>query len=150
MEDIACRVARPQDAAAILDLLLEGHSSDWPFFSVNRDKALGEISRLIEEGIVLVAEQDSMVIGSISFDVHEWWFSDDVFLCEVWTFVRPESRQSKAAETLLRRARALAEEAETPLVVGIFSPHQAERKNKLFRRFFKPVGEIFAHGVGSE
>ncbi|MDH5452860.1 MAG: hypothetical protein OEX14_05845 [Paracoccaceae bacterium] len=140
-----CRGALPADAEGILELKVKGQSSDWPFSIVNREKALARITSLIDESIVVVCVEGDEIVGSIGFDAHEWWFSDDIFLCEVWTLIRADRRESTVPDMLLSRAKLLAEKAGTPMVVGIVSPKQAEQKNKLFRRHFTPVGEIFAH-----
>lgn len=143
------RAAVSADIPGVFRLLQEMHR-ELPMMSVDDPKALAFIEHLLETGFILVAEADGKIVGSIGIGPQQWWFSDDWFLADYWTFVSKDSRRSQIAPEMLTRIKEFADKAGMPLMMGIFSLEQVKRKNKLYRKHFKPMGEVFFHGLDME
>ena len=144
------RVAVRADLTQIYELLREGHDREMPMIPIDRLKALKFIARVLETGVILVAVVNGKIVGSIGVIPDQWWFSDRWFLREYWTYVSPAHRRSRIAVKLIKQIKKFADKARMPLMIGVFSYNQAKRKNKLYRKHFKPMGEFFLHGLDKE
>lgn len=133
------RRARPQDAPELFLLLAEMHA-ETGIDAMDRGKVLREVVGAIEHGLVLVAERDGRMVGSIGAVYGSFWYSSERRLFDRWTYVAPAQRRSRIVFNLIR---AFMREADAPVAVGITTAKDAERKNALFRRFFTPIGEMF-------
>ena len=140
------RLASGPDVPDLYDLLLTMHD-EVGMATLAPLKVVQAIENVLETGFCVVAEIDGEIVGSIGLDLREWWYSEDVFFGDRWVFVHPDYRKSSIAAGMLRKAISFADKADIPLVVGVFSPKDVERKNALFRRHFSPVGETFIRGL---
>ncbi len=110
---------------------------------VNHTNVLQKIDELFTNGLILVAERDGKIVGSIGVGPKQWWFSDRWFLGDDWIFVSEKHRKSRIAVQMLRKIKEFADKTGLPLGVSVFSFNQVSRKSKLFRRYFTPVGETY-------
>lgn len=128
--------------AALLSLM----AKEFPVCVIDEVKALSQIGVIIREGLVIVVEIDGVIVASSALILEEWFCSNDCYMTDYWTFVHPRYRASKAANVLLKGIRDLAHKTKIPTFVDIRTFNQANRKNALYRRYFKPVGEKFYVG----
>ena len=145
---VTCRLAVKTDVPVIFSLLEGMHGEfDEMLPPINPEK----LYRAIEESVnvcVIIAENKGKIVGSIGLYVMEWWFSDSKSLADNWTYVAPGSRRSKAATLMVRKAKEFSDRAGVPLMMGVFSPIQTDKKNTFYRRHFKPMGEMFVYNMG--
>ena len=139
------RLATDEDKRGVYKLLLEMHE-EVGMLEINTLKVARQISKVVNEGMCVVAIVDGQIVGSIGAEIGAPWYSEQSFLSECWTFVSKDFRRSAIAHTLLRDINEIAKSVNMLLVIGVFSPVQAERKAKLFGRIFRPVGGIFVGG----
>ncbi len=146
--EVKCRVAVRTDIAGIFRLLKsqETEIGPWNVFTPDYAKALGFIAELLEVGIILVAEMDGKIVGSVGAGPQEFFFSRDVFLCDYWTIVHKDYRRSTVASELLVKLKEFQEKVGIPLLVGVFSVVRSQAKMALYRRHFEPMGAVYAKG----
>lgn len=137
------REARPEEAGIIATLLLTMAAENWPMVKVNYAKTQASIKGFIENGYVVVAEVDNKIVGGIGTIMQTWWFSDDEFISDTFTFVHPDYRDPSTIHNLLENIKGYAKETGNLLFMGIRTLKDTERKNILFRRHLTPAGEIF-------
>lgn len=140
---VTIRDAVEGDIQPLFDMLCDMHA-EIGIGTLDREKALGAIWRTLTEGAVLVADLDGEMVGSIGLTVDSWWYSKDKFLIDVWTFVHPKARKTRAATLLIGEARAKAKRLSAPLVLGLFNRVQIDRKAHFYQRLgLEPVGVWF-------
>ncbi len=100
----------------------------------------------IAAGLVFVTSDADGLTGSIGLDVSRHWYGPAPFLTDKWTFVAPRARRTRAVFRLFDAAESKAAALGLPLLLGVMSPVDTERKLSLYRRRFKQVGGIFARG----
>ena len=141
------RAAVRADVPQIFHLLQEMHR-ELPMMPVDLTKSLAFIDHVLETGFILVAEVDGRrIVGSIGVGPDQWWFSDRWFLADYWTYVSKGHRRSRIAVQMFTKIKEFADRTSMPLMMGVFSIDQVNRKNKLYRKHFKSMGEIFFHGL---
>jgi predicted N-acetyltransferase YhbS len=136
------RFAEPFDADALHELLLEMHA-EMSFFPLAEEKGHAKIVEVLERGVCLLCEYDGLLIGSIGLLPVQLWYTESYMMTDAWTFVKREHRKSRVAIEMLKRIKAFCARAGLPLAMAVVSPHEAERKNTLYRRYLKPVGEMY-------
>ena len=139
------RTALPHDVKDIYEMLLEMHK-EIALANLDDAKAIMFIEGVVSDGICYLAHVGDVLVGSIGLGPQQFWYSSDWFLGDYWTFVREGYRKSRIASDLLVRAKEFSDGIDIPIAVGVFSKGDVPRKNKLFRRHFTPVGEMFVEG----
>jgi N-acetylglutamate synthase-like GNAT family acetyltransferase len=145
----AIREATQDDVPALMDLLRLMHDENG-MAPIDVAKVLNHVLHVLRDGRVLVAEIDGRIVGSLGLELKSWWYSQASFIGDHWFFVSPNHRTSSAAIDLVNAARRLSKRAAVPLLLGVLTPADTERKNLFFRRKFptlKPVGELFIEGA---
>ena len=140
--DVLVRLATHEEVGAIMSFLMM-QRPEFPFLEVNHVKALSNIRLFIEKGFVLIVEVDGQIAGSAALVADQFWYSDDWIITDFWIFIAPKFRRTVAAVELLKSIRELARKIGLPTFVAVRSLKQVHQKNKLFRRYFRPVGELF-------
>ena len=143
------RAAIREDVPQIYDLLQEMHR-ELPMVEVDLPKSLTFIGDLLETGFILVAEVDGKIVGSIGVGPQQWWCSYRWLLYDYWTFVSKDYRQSQVIILMFEKIKEFVDKTGLLLIMGIFSVEQVKRKNKLYRKHFKPMGELFVYGLDME
>lgn len=143
------RRATIEDVTPLYDLLITMHAEN-AFFSYNSVKVYERIQDCVLNGYVVVALSDGSehgeIIGSIGLAPTSHWYSDDRYLEDFWTYVRPDKRNSHVAIKLLKHVIGVAKHLGLPLQIGVLSAKDTEAKNRLFARYMTPVGGIFIWG----
>lgn len=93
---------------------------------------IGELGAL--EGFIL------LVIGS-------YWYTDQLHLEELATFVHPNHRRTKHAQALLNYSKKMADATNIPLLIGIVSNQRTEAKIRLYKKHFPEAGSFFLYGA---
>lgn len=78
--------------------------------SPNYGRAMKTIYDTIRDGVVLVAERDGAIIGSIGMTHGPFWYADEDLFSELWFFIRPEHRDGRALELIAAEIAALCDE----------------------------------------
>ncbi|QCG94968.1 GNAT family N-acetyltransferase [Azospirillum sp. TSA2s] len=140
---ITIRDATDVDLPALIGLLRVMHA-EVGIGRLDEPKAVGMISHVLTSGAVFVAELDGAIVGSVGLTADSWWYSQDRFLTDVWTFVHPDARKTRAAALLIGEARAMAKRLGAPLVLGLFNRVEIDRKAQFYQRLgLEPVGVWF-------
>jgi GNAT superfamily N-acetyltransferase len=95
---------------------------------VNKDKALAEIGRLVEDpyrtdgpaptGFAIVAEIDGELVGTIGVTLMDDWYSDRQFMTNRWFFVFPTLANSGVGGALMAEAHAMSNQIGFDLAIS--------------------------------
>lgn len=88
------------------------------------------------EGFIL------MVIGS-------YWYTDELHLEELATFVHPNHRRSRHAQALLNYSKHMSDAIGIPLLIGIVSNKRTEAKVRLYRKYLPEAGSFFLYNAST-
>ena len=139
------RKANMLDISAIIYLLFKMHEETTikpP--KINSVKLLEKINYLFHKGIVLVAEVDNKIVGSIAGQVTEDWWSDEKYIADAWFYVYKSNRKSLVAKKLIIQFMKVAKEAKLKLRLGHIFSGDMDRKDKFFTRMgLQKVGSTF-------
>lgn len=140
------RRAEVQDFWAVMGLLEAMHDENG-IGTLDLDKVAAEVERLCDHGVVLIAETaEGVFAGTLALEPQEWWYSKNGFLGDRWFYVHPERRGGGFAARLIQAAHRVADYNGVPLVMGVLSPVEPERKTALFTRAgMKPLGGTFIY-----
>ena len=127
-----------------LRVLLLAMVDEIGLFSVNEPKGREIILEALRNGRVFVAIVEGKIVGSVGFGITSVWYSVEPMLADYWTYVLPEYRnRARIGITLLKLLMRAADLLKMPLMVGVVGAKDTERKNKLYRKYFAPMGETF-------
>lgn len=144
------QLAQPSMAEEITDVLLEGRDEGF-VFPPDREIVLEFVKDIMNKngGLLGVIVGDSGIEGIIGVKLDKFWFSDQWYLFDLFTFVHPEFRRSTRAKCLLAFAKKCAKEMQLPLVMGIMSNIRTEAKSRLYERQFDRAGNYFVYNKES-
>ena len=111
---------------------------------VNSEKLTSVISDALHRGVVIVAEVDGKIVGSIAgMETSDWW-SDKLYLADLWFFVYKEHRKSKAAIKLVRSFLEVGREAKVTVKLGHVYSGDIDRKDNFYERLgMSKVGSLY-------
>ena len=139
------RKANMLDISAIIYLLFKMHEETTikpP--KINSVKLIEKINYLFHKGIVLVAEVDNKIVGSIAGQVTEDWWSDEKYVGDVWFYVFKDQRKSDVAKKLLQTYIKTSKDAKMKIRLGHLFSGDMDRKDKFFKRLgLAKAGSIF-------
>jgi len=93
-----------------------------------------------------VIGQPGKLEASIFLEVGSLWYTEDLWLHELWNFVHPDHRRSDHAKTLIEFAKSVQAAVGLPLSIGVISNDRTEAKVRLYqRRLGKPAGAFFTY-----
>jgi GNAT superfamily N-acetyltransferase len=104
----------------------------------------------VMECYAVVAEHDDRIVGSLGLGSQAFWYSSVQHLWNAWYFVEPEYRNSRAGAMMLREVKNFARMVRMPLIVGISSLKDVDRKDAFFKRLFRPIGGWYLQVVKDE
>jgi len=147
------RVAGTKDHDSIYGILMELHKEN-AMFSVSEKKVHALIDRALcplpnenQPGIIGIIDGATGIEGSVGIYATTTEYSDDIHLCDVWNFVRPQYRNSTHAKRMMEFSKWCAIKLGVPLIMGVLSTTRTEAKIRLYRRQFPYVGGFFAWGI---
>ena len=139
------RLATVEDLSDIYMMLLIMHSETIDGTSpVNSEKLTSVISDALHRGVVIVAEVDGKIVGSIAgMETSDWW-SDKLYLADLWFFVYKEHRKSRAAIKLVRSFLEVGREAKVTVKLGHVYSGDIDRKDNFYERLgMAKVGSLY-------
>jgi len=139
------RLATVEDLSDIYMMLLIMHSETIDGTSpVNSEKLTSVISDALHRGVVIVAEVDGKIVGSIAgMETSDWW-SDKLYLADLWFFVYKVHRKSKAAIKLVRSFLEVGREAKVTVKLGHVYSGDIDRKDNFYERLgMAKVGSLY-------
>jgi len=148
------REAQLADIFEITNILIEEMYTEVGIGEPSRSKVLDYITFLFNDGALYVAQSNIVkkdgsgteLAGMTGGHISEWWWSDQQFLSEDFTFVRKQFRKGRLALNLMKKLDAHAKKLNIPLVTGVFNDIEHERKNKLFSKLYQHFGYIYLGG----
>ena len=146
------RLATAHDEQAIMELchMLHGENG---VFAMSDDHVRNILASAFRRqgGIIGVIDgDDGQLEGCILLTIQRMWYSDQFFLDEMFSFVRPDRRGRGQARALIEFAKGAADKIGVPLLIGIISNQRTEAKVRLYQRQLgAPAGAFFLYGARS-
>jgi hypothetical protein len=132
---VECRRANLFDVSAITAMLIEMHNNaEIKLTKVNTEKLVNKINEALHRGVVFVVQKDNEILGSIGGAVVSDWWSDEQHLSDLWFYVSPTARKSKAAALLSKDFIKTAKEVKLPVRLGHVFSGDIDRKDNFFER----------------
>lgn len=147
--EVVVRLATDDDLLDVWMLLMQ-LGAEFPKTEINEAKILQFIQYVRKEGFLIVVEYGNKIVGTSAVVPRQWWFSDGWYLEDYWTYLSEEGRRFGVAKALFKKLKELSDRTKLPLILGVLTLQQVDRKNILFRRFFTPIGERFAYNLFPE
>lgn len=79
--------------------------------------------------------------------IASYWYTDELHLEELATFVHPNHRRSRHAQALLNYSKKMSDAIGIPLLIGIISNKRTESKVRLYRKHFPEAGSFFLYNA---
>ena len=139
------RRAVPEDISEIYKLLMDMYSKiEVAASPVSSQKLLNVINSAIHKGIVLVAEAKGEILGSLGGMANSDWWSEESHLGDLWFYVYPDKRNSRAAVRLVKTFINVGKEINMKVKLGHFYSGDIDRKDKFFDRLgFVKSGSLY-------
>lgn len=152
------RMAIPSDEESLMELCRMVHAEN-----ALMDMDEGKVRNVIQCALYPKRKGNNIVsmvpvigdIGKIEaacfLIVSQMWYSPKWHLEEVFNFVRPEHRRSTHAKKMIEYIKKCSIEAAMPLIVGIISNKDTQRKCDFYDRMLPKVGHYYLfNGVTGE
>tara|TARA_R110002096_G_C14127666_1_gene681586 strand:+ start:59 stop:499 length:441 start_codon:yes stop_codon:yes gene_type:complete len=139
------RRAVPEDVSQIHKMLIDMYSRiEIPASPLSEKKVLEVIKSAMEKGIVIVAEVEGKIIGSLGGMANSDWWSEQKHLSDIWFYVSPDKRNSRAAVKLVKCFIKIGKEIKMKVKLGHYYSGDIERKDKFFDRLgFVKAGSLY-------
>jgi hypothetical protein len=146
----ALRIAQPSEEEDLMEFcheLWEENGKD--FFSFDPDKVRNSLLRRSFEkrnGLMVVIGPPGKVEAGALLLIDEYYYTKDFALFEMFSYVRPDYRQSAHAKTLVNWAQKQSDQLRLLLFIGILSNSRTIAKVRLYRRWLgAPAGAYFVY-----
>lgn len=139
------RLATQADLPELIDMGKTLHEENG-LLNVSIDRIIATaVKAVTQNGMIIgVIGEVGALEGMICLAVSNYWYTEDMHLEELFSFVRPEYRRSKNAKALVAFAKENAKKLKVPLLIGIISNTRTEAKVALYQRMLgKPAGAYF-------
>ena len=139
------RRAVPEDVSEIHKMLIDMYNRiEVPASPLSERKVLDVIKSAMKKGIVIVAEVEGKIIGSLGGMANSDWWSDQKHLSDIWFYVSPDKRNSRAAVKLVKCFIKIGKEIKMKVKLGHYYSGDIERKDKFFDRLgFVKAGSLY-------
>ncbi len=115
-----------------------------PASPLSERKVLDVIKSAMEKGIVIVAEVEGKIIGSLGGMTNSDWWSEQKHLSDIWFYVSPDKRNSRAAVKLVKCFIKIGKEIKMKVKLGHYYSGDIERKDQFFDRLgFVKAGSLY-------
>lgn len=142
------RIAGADEEESIMELCRELYHENG-LFSLDESLVRTMLQKAFTKqgGIIGLIGEPGKIEAAIYMIISNFWYSRDAHLEELFSFVRPQHRQSTHAKSLIAFAKTCSDGLQVPLVIGIVSNERTEAKVKLYQRQLqKPAGAFFVYG----
>ena len=139
------RLATVEDLSDLYMMLQVMHSETIDGTSpIDSEKLTSAINNALHRGVVVVAEIDNKIVGSIGgMETSDWW-SDKLYLADLWFFVYKEHRKSRAALRLVRSFLEIGRDAKMSVKLGHIYSGDIDRKDNFYERLgMAKVGSLY-------
>lgn len=126
-------------------------------FSFSEPKVAARLREALEgpfelrTGFIGVIGPRDKLEASIYLQVGSNWYSDALYLNELWNYVAPHYRNTSDSHDLIAFAKAMSNHFRVALTIGIFSNVRTEAKVRLYRKQLgEPAGAFFVHRGGEK
>lgn len=144
---IIIRKARPDEYLAVFDCITNLKDAVGRLFpAIDRELAMAHVRDTLDDAnkVVLVAEQQGKIIGSISLFLKNPWWSQEVLLNSDWFIVNKDYRRSHAASMLLKVSKDIAKRLNLRFQFNMFNGFDIPRKIAFMdRKGFEIMGGSF-------
>ena len=139
------RRAVPEDVSEIHKMLIDMYNRiEVPASPLSERKVLDVMKSAMEKGIVIVAEVEGKIIGSLGGMANSDWWSEQKHLSDIWFYVSPDKRNSRAAVKLVKCFIKIGKEIKMKVKLGHYYSGDIERKDKFFDRLgFVKAGSLY-------
>jgi GNAT superfamily N-acetyltransferase len=140
------RLCDEADLAALVALaeLFHAEIGDAFFLPFSADKTAWFLKQAIERRLVIAVEEDGELVGGVALYESAPLYSVETGLYDMGFYVKEEYRRSRAAVLLRDAAKAIAADMGKPLLLGVSSGADLDRKDKFFTRAgFRRVGSFY-------
>lgn len=151
---IRVRIGHPTDESEIYEMACRLHAENG-LFSICEEKVRAFFQKMLhqKDGIIGVIGEQGKIEAALCLQIGCDWYSDVLYLQEIFNYCKPEYRNSNNAKLLIEFAKACSLATQMPLMIGILSNQRTEAKIRLYqRRLGKSSGAFWLHGAttGSE
>ena len=143
------RVGTRVDEADLMALCHELHQ-DNGMFEMEDDRVRAMLDRAYNRqgGVIGIVDGDGEIAAAIYMTISSMWYRSPEHLEELFNFVRPKYRNTKAGKALMRFAKECSDKTGLPLIIGIVTNKRLEAKVRLYRtELGLPAGAFFIYGV---
>ena len=129
------RTATVLDLSALYGMLHVMHEeSEYTVSTINSEKGTAAISSALHRGVVLVAEVDGKIVGSIGgMETSDWW-STDKSLADLLFYVYKDFRNSTVAIKLIKKFMEIGKNANIKVRLGHIHGGDTDRKDNFYTR----------------
>lgn len=142
------RLAEDDDFVAIM-MLCRQLAKENALFPMSEEKVRIAVERAIrKDGMIMgVIGRYGEIEGMMLLTVGQFWYTDDLHLEELFSFVPPRYRRSNNARKLIEWGKKMSDDLGVPFFVGVTSTIHTEAKVRLYRRMLGTwLGCYFVHG----
>jgi GNAT superfamily N-acetyltransferase len=139
------RLATVEDISELYMMLQVMHSETINGTSpIDSEKLTSAINNALHRGVVVVAEIDNKIAGSIGgMETSDWW-SSEKYLADLFFFVYKEHRQSTIAVKLIKSFMEIGKKANMKMKLGHVYSGDGDRKDKFYERLgFVKAGSLY-------
>lgn len=98
-------------------------------------------------GVIGIVGDKGKIQGAMGLAFESMWYSDEMCIWDMWTYVLPQYRSSSNSKDLIAWAKMISDHFGYPLMIGILSNHRTEAKVRLFKKQLgTPAGTFFIYG----
>jgi GNAT superfamily N-acetyltransferase len=111
---------------------------------IDSEKLTSAINNALHRGVVVVAEIDNKIVGSIGgMETSDWW-SSEKYLADLFFFVYKEHRKSTIAVKLIKSFMEIGKKANMKMKLGHVYSGDGDRKDKFYERLgFVKAGSLY-------
>lgn len=107
--------------------------------SINVEKSLREVIRVVDEEAALMAILDGHLVGTMGIIKPVWWYGDDEFLTDRWNFCLPQFYHTEVERALETEAYRLADDAGLRFINQGKIRARKDGTGLLFPRIYTPA-----------
>jgi hypothetical protein len=143
------RLATPADVPQLIELGRMLHAEN-ALMPLSENRISEAVWRAVKQdhAVLGVIGKTGAIEGGIYLTIGRFWYTDDLHLEELFSYVRPECRRSENAKALIEFAKSSAVRLKVPLLIGIISNDRTEAKARLYeRQLGKRAGAWFLYNA---
>ena len=139
------RLATVEELSELYMMLQVMHSETIDGTSpIDSEKLTSAINNALHRGVVVVAEIDNKIVGSIGgMETSDWW-SSEKYLADLFFFVYKEHRKSTIAVKVIKSFMEIGKKANMKMKLGHVYSGDGDRKDKFYERLgFVKAGSLY-------